>query len=789
MKISLYVLTFFLLAGNFVVSGQGRSLQSFPLSSVSLLEGPFYDAQQADRNYILELDPDRLLAPYLIDAGFEPRAKRYGNWENTGLDGHIGGHYLSALSMMYAATGDDELIRRLDYMIDWLEKCQKKNGNGYVGGVPGGKAMWQEVAQGKIDAGNFSLNGKWVPLYNIHKLFAGLKDAYLIAGNQKAMDILVNLSDWCLDMTKDLSDEQIQQMLQSEHGGMNEVLADVADITGNDKYLVLARRFSHRAILDPLLNGRDELTGLHANTQIPKVVGYQRIAELANDTAWSEAAGFFWHNIVDRRSVSIGGNSVREHFHPVDDFSSMVESPQGPETCNTYNMLRLTKMLFEAGRDAGYMDYYERSLYNHILTSQHPVKGGFVYFTPMRPRHYRVYSQPQQCFWCCVGAGLENHGKYGALIYSHDGSDIYVNLFIPSVLEWKEKGITLRQQTTFPFEQSTRIVMDMEHPAGFTMHVRYPGWVEAGGLAVSVNGNEIPVQGKPGSYVQVERMWEPGDELTVSLPMHTSVEYLPDDSPWASVLYGPVVLAAATGATDLDGLYADGSRMGHVAAGELYPIDESPVILTGEKDFSGSVKKIEDKHLSFTLDEIVYPDEYKGLELVPFFTVHDTRYIVYWQVSTREELETKKKAVREREKKLLALEARTIDQVATGEQQPETEHNFKGERTETGNNDGHSWRDARGWFSYELSDEKKEAKKLQVTYFGRDKGRRFDILLNGHLIAEVALDGSAGSRFFEVEYDIPPVVTGNMKEGIITVKFIAKEGYVAGGIYHVRLLR
>lgn len=299
---------------------QTGPLKLFPLSSVRLLESPFKQAQETDRKYMLALNPDRLLAPYLREAGIEPKAKSYGNWESSGLDGHIGGHYLSALSNMYAATGNKELLQRLNYMIDWLDKCQQKNGNGYVGGIPGGKAMWQEIAQGKIDAEAFSLNKKWVPWYNLHKLYAGLVDAYQIAGNQKAKEVLIKLSDWCLKLTAHLSDEQMQTMLRCEQGGMNEVLANVAAITGDAKYLTLAKRFSDRKILNPLLQQKDSLNGLHANTQIPKVVGYMRIAELNGDKSWANAADFFWKTVVDNRTISIGGNSVREHFNPSDDF-------------------------------------------------------------------------------------------------------------------------------------------------------------------------------------------------------------------------------------------------------------------------------------------------------------------------------------------------------------------------------------------------------------------------------------------------------------------------------------
>lgn len=769
-----------------------QSLESFALSEVELLPGPFYRAQQTDMKYILEMDTDRLLAPFLIDAGLEPRAERYGNWEHTGLDGHIGGHYLSALAMMYAATGRAELRDRLEYMLGELKRCQEANGDGYIGGIPGGHDMWKEIAAGHIEAAGFSLNGKWVPLYNIHKLFAGLRDAFQIAGIPEARELLEELSSWLADTVSGLSDAQIQQMLISEHGGMNEVLADVYAMTGDKKYLLLAEKFSHQQILQPLLEQRDELTGLHANTQIPKVIGFERIAGFKEDKEWEEASRFFWKNVVEERSVSIGGNSVREHFHPVQDFSAMLESTQGPETCNTYNMLRLTKMLFLSRPDSKYIDYFEKALFNHILSSQHP-DGGFVYFTPMRPRHYRVYSQPQEGFWCCVGSGLENHGKYGSLIYAHDQTDVYVNLFIASGLHWKEKGLRLVQETTFPEEEQTRITIHPENPSRFKIHIRKPGWADRGVFRVAVNGKPQRTSVSESGYITVERKWKKGDQLTVSLPMHTSASYLPaagtGTSRWVSFVHGPIVLAAVTDTTELSGLLADDSRMGHVANGRLYPMDEAPMIVSeAGEDPSENIKPVAGNPMTFTAPELIYPEKYKKLQLVPFYTIHDARYMIYWPVTPENELKDKLTAIREKEEKFLALEARTTDQVATGEQQPETEHHFKGEKTDTGLHDGHFWRDAAGWFSYELNHGEKTGKTLRITYAGKDKDRNFSIFVNNRLLAQVRQDGTHGDDFYEKDYDIPEDILRDTETPEIEVKFSALNGTRTGRIYHVRLM-
>ena len=780
--ITSYIVFFF--TGN--VGGQPSPVKSFSLSQVKLLEGPFKQAQETDLKYMLSLEPDRLLAPFLREAGLSSQAKGYGNWEGTGLDGHIGGHYLSALSNMYAATGNTEVLRRLNYMINKLDSCQRQSKDGYVGAIPGGKAMWQDIAAGKINAGSFSLNNKWVPWYNIHKLFAGLLDAYTVAGNKKAGDMLVRLCDWCIQLTSNLSDEQMQQMMRSEHGGMNEIFAHVYALTGEKKHLDMARRFSDRRILNPLLQSKDSLTGLHANTQIPKVIGYQQIAMVSGEDNWGNAANFFWNTVVDNRTVVIGGNSVREHFHPATDFSSMLESKEGPETCNSYNMLKLTKQLFLTNPSARYADYYERTLYNHILASQHP-QGGFVYFTPMRPRHYRVYSQPQQGFWCCVGSGLENHTKYGELIYARDEQDIFVNLFIPSVLSWKEKGIVLKQTTNFPFAENSDITFTLQKPSKFALYIRYPSWIEKGEMKVLVNNKPVVINAGANGYFTINQLWKNGDKISLQLPMHTSTEPLPDKSGWVSFLHGPIVLAAATEKTDLDGLRADDSRMGHIANDSLYPVEDAPIIASSENNMATAIKPVAGKPLTFTASSLIYPAKNSKLELVPFFKLHDARYMIYWPVTTPEKAEKMKALLREKEKEKLELEAATVDKVAPGEQQPESDHKFQGERTESGVHRDRHWRHATGWFSYELKNTGKTARILRITHYGLDSDRHFDIYLNDQLFQTVHLDGNGGDNFVNIDYTLPEELTKNNET--IRIKFAARASSTAGGIYGVRLLK
>jgi len=755
----------------------------FPLSAVRLTASPFLEAQQTDLRYIMALDPDRLMAPFLREAGLPLKQPTYGNWESTGLDGHMGGHYLSALALMYAATGDADVLKRLNYCIAELKRCQQANGDGYIGGIPGGPRAWRDIAQGKLQADNFSVNGKWVPWYNLHKLYAGLRDAYNYAGSQDARAMLIALCDWTLELTSHLNEEQMQSMLRSEHGGMNEVLADVSQMTGQQKYMELAIRFSHLAILRPLEDGKDQLTGLHANTQIPKVIGFKRIGDITGRRDWQQAAQLFWRTVREHRTVAIGGNSVKEHFHSATDFSSMIEEVEGPETCNTYNMLKLTGLLFAGDANGEYADYYERALYNHILSSQRPHGGGFVYFTPMRPNHYRVYSQPQQAMWCCVGSGLENHAKYGEFIYAHRGNQLYVNLFIPSTLDWREQGVSLRQANRFPDQDSSTITVKGNKT--FTLKIRYPEWVEHGALRIAVNGKQVAAAVGADRYVSVRRQWRDGDKVDIHLPMKTRLEQMPDKSSYYAVLHGPVVLAAKTDPFPNEKLnfLADDSRMGHVASGPVSPLASAPVLVDDTTGFAGRFRAVPGRPLTFTALGLVQGGPAGATTFVPFFRVHEARYVVYWPYSTPGDMASQRARAAEGEAERLALDAQTIDQVAPGEQQPESDHLFKADGADAGVGKEGRWRQARKWFSYELADKAGEARALRLTYSARDAGRRFDILVNDKLLAEVTLDAAA-QQLYTRDYPLPAGLGAKLE-----VKFVARNGSIAGGLYGVRLLR
>lgn len=757
-------------------------MESFDVKDVTLTPSAFKHAEEMDIRYLLGIDPDRLLAPYLKEAGLKPKAENYTNWENTGLDGHIGGHYLSALTYMYASTGNQEIKGRLDYVISELKRCYDANGNGYISGVPGGKQIWKEIAEGNIRAASFGLNDRWVPLYNIHKIFAGLRDAYLIYGSKECREMFIGLTDWMYRLTSGLTDEQLQDMLRSEHGGLNEVFADAAAISGDARFMELAKRFSHKRVLEPLLKGEDHLTGMHANTQIPKVIGYKRIADLEGYEDWDKAAQYFWETVVDNRSITIGGNSVFEHFHPAENFESMLTSEQGPETCNTYNMLRLTKMLYATTGNTHYMDYYERALYNHILSTINPIQGGFVYFTPMRPGHYRVYSQPQTSFWCCVGSGMENHARYGEMIYSHKGDkELIVNLFIPSVLTWGKTVV--EQVNSFPAEEGTTLMINPKKPAEFTVSIRIPEWTESARMNAKVNGEPVEAVLEDG-FLKIERRWAKGDKISVDLPMSLRAVQLPDKTENYSFMYGPVVLAASLGKEDQLGMYADDSRGGHIAAGKKLPLNEMPLIVGDMDDMLSRISKVEGKPLTFKMTGLA-PLKYKEMTLVPFSTLHECRYMVYWPLVSEQEWKERLAKQEADEKARIALELITADKVTCGEQQPESDHFSNVAESVNGDDNGRHWRitGRNGWFSYILNTKGWPVQHVRIALNGRE-GNEATILVNGKEAGSI-IPHMPGNEEIHL-LDIPQEFRS---ENVLKVTVKGMEGKASPKIYEIRIVK
>lgn len=761
----------------------------FPIGDVTLLDGPLKQARDLNIQTLLQYDCDRLLAPYRKEAGLTPKAKTYPNWD--GLDGHVGGHYLTAMALN-AATGDEECRRRMEYMIGELEECAEaynRNhpewGKGYVGGFPGSAKLWSAFKKG--DFGIYF--GSWAPFYNLHKMYAGLRDAWLYCDNVKAKSLFLGFCDWAIDLTAGLSDEQMEHMLGNEHGGMNEVLADAYAITKDEKYLECAKRFSHKRLFTPMSQRQDCLDNMHANTQVPKVIGFERISELSGNEIYHTASAYFWDVVTGRRSLAFGGNSRREHFPSNDACTDFINDIDGPESCNTNNMLKLTENLHRRNPEARFADYYELATFNHILSTQHPEHGGYVYFTPARPRHYRNYSAPNEAMWCCVGTGMENHGKYGQFIYSKKGDALYVNLFVASELNWKEKGIKLRQETDFPYSESSKITLT-EGKGKFTMLVRYPGWVKPGEFSVTVNGEQVPLISGPSSYVAIDRKWKKNDVIELTFPMHNSVKYLPNVPQYIALMHGPIMLGMKTGTEDMAHLIADDSRFGQYASGKKLSTDQAPILINNDiESIANQLQPIPGKPLHFTLTTRMENPIHN--ELQPFFEIHDSRYMMYWLALSEDNYKGHLAQLAKAEQERQALEASTIDKVQPGEQQPETDHRMETDQSFTGNTNDCFWRDANDghYFSYLMQTQGQENIALRLKYWGVGewKSHEFDIFVDDVLVKSVNNTGKYRISEFKYEvYDIPAELLKGKTQ--VRVKFVAKPGKQIGEIYEVRLI-
>jgi uncharacterized protein len=603
-------------------------LEAFPLAVVRLLDGPFLEAQKRDEAYLLKLEPDRMLHNFRLNAGLEPKAPVYGGWESvqTWADirahGHTLGHYLSAASLMFASTGHDEMKRRVDYIVGELKLCQDAGKTGLICAFPDKATQIENLVAGRPAVG--------VPWYTLHKVFAGLRDAHSLCGNALAAEVLMKLADWAVETTHGMTDDQFQRMLGIEHGGMSEVLADVYALTHEEKHLALAERFCHQAVLTPLSEGRDTLNGLHSNTQIPKVVGFERLSQLTAKPTYHSAAEFFWNTVIGTRSFVTGGNGDNEHFFPIADFGRHLSSAKTMETCCSYNMLRLTRLLFADEPTAAYGDYYEKTLFNAILASQDPDTGMMTYFQSTRPGYLKLFCTPFDSFWCCTGSGIENHAKYGDSIYFTGRPDgaysgaLFVNLFISSTLDWKAKGITLTQTTSFPESGRTRLEIKAAAPQRFALHLRHPGWAQT--VSVRINGSSPKSSHKPGSFIVLERRWKSGDVVEVDMPMELRMKLLPGTTDTAAVVYGPIVLVGALGHAVRPGedLHVNERTIGSVFNDPI----EVPT-------FAGELASIPAKFkpsgapLTFHTEGISRPGD---VTLVPYYKMSHQHYNMYWKI-------------------------------------------------------------------------------------------------------------------------------------------------------------
>jgi len=741
----------------------------FNFHDVRVLDGPFKQGQDAAVEWLLSLEPDRFLANFRSEAGLEPRAEHYPGWERQGVSGHSGGHYLSACAIAYAVTGDRRFLERVNYLVTELAECQEAHGDGYVAAIPNGRQVYAEVAAGNIRSSGFDLNGCWVPNYTMHKLFAGLRDAYRFADNAPALEIARKLGDWFHRIHGQLSEEQMEQVMVAEYGGLNETFADLYADTGDARYLRLARQFHHRAILDPLARGEDILPGKHANTQIPKLTGLATLYELDGKPTDRAAAAFFWERVVNHHSYVTGGHCDHEYFGPPDRLNDRL-SPATTETCNVYNMLKLTRHVFGWDPAAAVADFNERALLNHLRAAQHP-DGRVIYNLSLQPGHHKEYQRLDDWWTCCMGSGMESHLRAGEAIYFHDPDGLWVNLFVPSEVRWRERGVVLRQTTAFPDGDTVTLWFTNDRPETFTLRVRHPHWAHRG-IRIAINGQAQTVDSEPSSYVELRRAWSSDDRVTIVLPMTLRTESMPDNSKRIGIFYGPTLLAADLGPVD----NPEAVQPGFV-----------PVLLTDDRPVTDWVKPVSGRALTFRTDGVGRPRE---VELVPFFRLHDRRYTVYLDLFTQADWTRREAEIRAEQEREQRLAARTLDVLRIGEMQPERDHQLQGEKTSAGEAFGRKWRHAvdGGWFSFEMKVEPGRPAELLCTYWGSDGGRRvFDVLVNGQPIATQRLENNAPGRFFDVAYTIPEKLTRDRER--VTVRFQAHPGATAGGLFDVRMLR
>ncbi len=742
----------------------------FDLADVQLLDGPFKHATDLNKTIFLNYEPDRLLAKFRSEAGLEPKAEHYHGWEDNTIAGHSLGHYLSACALMYRSTGDTRFLERVNYIVDELDECQQADGSGYIGAFPDGKRILEEeVGKGNIRAQGFDLNGIWVPYYTQHKVMAGLFEAYDLCGNEKALQLNIKFADWLETVIGSLSEEKIQQMLHCEHGGINESLAELYAKTGDEKYLRMSKIFHHRAILDPLTEGKDILPGKHGNTQIPKLIGLARRYELTGDENDRKAASFFWETVVNHHSYVTGGHGNHEYFGPPDTLRNRL-SNETTETCNVYNMLKLSQHLFQWDASPAVAEYYERALFNHIHSSQHPESGRVIYNLSLEMGGHKEYQDPEW-FTCCVGSGMENHSKYGGNIYYHNNEELYVTQFIASEVNWKLKNVKLRQLTSFPEQQGTSFQIDCPDPVRFTLKIRHPKWA-ANGVSLRLNGKERKLTTHPGSFIEISRSWKPGDMVELDFPFSLRLETMPDDTNRVAVFHGPVLLAGDVGPED-DSLAYD----------PLYV----PVLLTQDRNPANWLIPEEGQPNTFNSAKVGYP---RDVLFRPFYKTHERRYSVYFDMFNRDSWEKHQAAYREKLALKKQLEEATIDFFQPGEMQPERDHRFSGEKTWVGENKNRKFRevDRNGWFSCEMNVNRNQPAKLVVEYWGGyTGGKTFDILVDDLVVATENISGKKPGEFIDIVYEIPEELLAGKDR--ITVKFIPHEGHRAGPVFGVRTIK
>jgi len=746
----------------------------FDLTNVTLLPSQFTTNMLLDKGYLLSLNSDRLLYNYRANVNLSTsNAVPYGGWEAPGQKlsiGHFTAHYLSACSMMYASTGDPQLKARTDYIVAELAKCQAAApaagfNTGYLSAFP---ESYINAVINQTQTNYFS-----VPWYTLHKVMAGLLDTYQYTGNAQALTVLTKMADWVQFRMSPLKVSQIQAMLDyREYGGMNEVLANLSAVTGNTNYLALAADFDKQSLFTPLSLGQDVLDGLHANTQIPEITGAAREYELTGSTTYYKIASFFWNDVVNTRSYVIGGDSDQEHFFPTNSFPAHVTT-RTCETCNTYNMLKLTRHLFEWAPSAATMDYYERALYNHILGSLEPKQAQVTYLVSLKSGTFKTYSTTTNSFWCCDGTGVENHSKYGDTIYFHDTNTLYLNLFIPSQLNWPDKGLTVVQNTLFPQSDTTSLTFQCTNALPLTLKVRYPFWAQSG-MVLRINGVDQTVTNTPGSYVGITRTWQNGDVVQIRLPMTLRTELLQNTTNTVALFYGPILLAGPLGTASMPASDFAPNQLDLITT--PIPPGTVPMVVADIPTLLSNTVPVVGQPLTFQTKGL-RQGQPSDVTLTPFYQVQHQRYAVYWNLMSAADWQqfANSNAV---------AEVGVIDQVGIANATSEAAHNMVATNSQTGTFGGLTWRSAvgPGSFGYTMSVLSNANMSLACTYWGSDTGNRvFDILVNGTIIATQTLTNNYPVEFFTVQYPIPKTLTAGQTN--VAVLFQAQAGYRAGGLF------
>ena len=773
--------------------------QFLPLSAIRLLDGPLKERQDVHARHLEAIEADRLLAPFRVQACLPPIAERYGGWESRDISGHSLGHYLSSLCHLHAATGAAWIAPRIDHIIEELATCQTTNADGYV--LPVNKAAFPALHSRRIDASPFALNGVWVPFYTLHKLMAGLRDAYRLVGVTEALDVARGLADWLGNTLAPLSAEQIQEMLRTEHGGMNEVLADLAADTGQNRYLDLAARcFHHETVLAPMLRGEDRLDGLHGNTQIPKVVGLAREYELTGEPTYHLAATSFWDRVVKNRSYATGGHGESEHFFPIEQFPRRL-TPNTCETCNTYNLLKLTSHLFTWDPLAAHMDFVERALLNHLAANIGRAPGEFGYFLGLGSVGVKVFSTPYDSWWCCVGTGLENPARYGEQLAAHTGDTLWINHYFAATFDWKEQGVRIELNTRFPEDETVRIAISCPRPVRFALKLRHPAWCAA--PCASLDGTPVEITSTLSSYFTIEREWRDGEVLELRLPMTLRLEPLGQSAasaaplvidhspsvipPPVAVLHGPVLLAAIV--PDEPGVENPAKQRFSEHLSARGKTDAFPPVLVASSANAvlAGLRATGRAPLEFASRGVVQPG---NLTFVPLYRIYEEQYAVYFPLLTADEWARREGELRAEAETRRRHDAATLDSVTPGYQQPEVDHAFAGENTdieEFASRKGRFARDG-GWFSYALRCGTGEPAALVLTYWGGVWHERvFNLSIDGHVLGEQRLLANRPGDFFERVVTIPPELTRGRDN--IALRVAARPGDTAGAIYGVRLVR